>query len=146
MKKVVVMVAAAMVAAVFTVQAQDAAAPAAAVAAPAPAAPATPPAPPKIKKEMPAAADLELVGKVVQQEKIQKDKAGAEVKRTVIALDIAADGIQVVLPMAKKNGVDPATFVGKDVKVFGKGWSEVNKKGKKTIRLQKIDKIEPLAP
>jgi hypothetical protein len=143
MKKVVVMVAVAMVAAVFTVQAQDAAAPA---AAPAPAAPATPPAPPKIKKEMPAAVDLELVGKVIQQEKIQKDKAGAEVKRTVIALDIAADGIQVVLPMAKKNGVDPAAFVGKDVKVFGKGWSEVNKKGKKTIRLQKIDKIEPLAP
>jgi hypothetical protein len=143
MKKTVMIMAAAMVAAAFTVQAQVAA------PAPAPAAPAAPapaaPAPEKVKKELPPVQDLELVGKVIQQDKVRKNKDGVETKNTIIALDIAADGIQVTLPPAKKNGVDPAAFVGKDVKVVGKGPTAVDKKGKKTIRLMKIDKIEPVA-
>ncbi len=92
------------------------------------------------------AVALELAGKVIQQEKVKKNKDGTETKQTIIALDIAADGIQVALPAAKKGGVDPATFVGKDVKVFGKGFSAVNPKGKKSIRIQSIDKIEPVTP
>ena len=111
MKKTVAMMAAAMMAMAMVVHAEEAAP---AAAAPAAAAPATPPAP-VVKKALPPAQDLELVGKVIQQEKVRKNKDGTEVKQTVIALDIVADGIQVALPAARKGGVDPATFVGKDV-------------------------------
>lgn len=137
MKKTVAMMAAAMMAMAMVVHAEE--------AAPAAAAPATPPAP-VVKKALPPAQDLELVGKVIQQEKVRKNKDGTEVKQTVIALDIVADGIQVALPAARKGGVDPATFVGKDVKVFAKGVSEVNKKGKKSIRIMSVSKIEPATP
>ena len=137
MKKTVAMMAAAMMAMAMVVQAEE--------AAPAAAAPATPPAP-VVKKVLPPAQDLELVGKVIQQEKVRKNKEGVEVKQTVIALDIVADGIQVVLPAARKGGVDPATFVGKDVKVFAKGVSAVDKKGKKSIRIMSVSKIEPVTP
>jgi hypothetical protein len=141
MKKVLLaMVMAALVMAV-SVQAEEAAVPAAPVAPPA-----VPAEKAVVKKELPPAQDLELTGKVIQQEKVRKDKTGAEVKQTVIALDMTADGIQVMLPANKKDGVDPASFVGKDVKVFAKGTSVVDKKGKKAIRIQKIVKIEPLAP
>lgn len=143
----------AFVVAVGSVMAEEtapaAAAPAAApVVAPAPAAPApapaAAPAAPVVKRDKPVLQDLELVGKVVQQEKVGKNKEGAEVKQTITVLEIAADGIQVVIPKAKN--IDPTTFVGKEVKVFGKGTTEVNKKGKKSIRLMKLEKIEPVAP
>lgn len=150
MKKVLLaMVMAALVTAI-SVQAEEAAAPAVPVV---PAAPAVSPAPAVeapvkavVKKERPPAQDLELVGKVVQIEKIRKNKEGAEVKHTIVALDMTADGIQVTLPVNKKDGVDPITFVGKDVKVFAKGVTEVNKKGKKSIYIQKLVKIEAIAP
>lgn len=137
MKKVwMAMVMAALVMAV-SAQAQDKAP----VATP----PAAVPPAPVVKKERPPAQDLELVGKVTQVEKVRKGKDGVETKQTVLMLDIAADGIQVALPAAGKTGVDATQFVGKDVKVFAKGTSEVNPKGKKTIRIVKVDKIEPLA-
>ena len=98
---------------------------------------------PVVKKDAPVLQDLDLVGKIVQQEKVKKNKDGTEAKQTIIALDIAADGIQVALPPAsKKDGVDPAAFVGKDVKVTAKGTQEVNKQGKKSIRIMKVVKIE----
>ncbi len=142
MKKVLLaMVMAALVVAV-SAQAEVAVAPAAApVASPAPAAPV---AKAVVKKELPPVQDLELVGKVVQQEKVRKNKEGVEVKQTTIVLDITADGIQVLLQANKKDNVDPAAFVGKDVKVFAKGYSEVNAKGKKSVRIQKVTKIEAL--
>lgn len=147
MKKVLLaMVMAALVVAV-SVQAEEAAAPAVPATAPAaPAAPAVKAEKAVVKKELPPAQDLELTGKVIQLEKVRKDKTGADVKQTVIALDMTADGIQVTLAANKKDGVDPASFVGKDVKVFAKGTSTVDKKGKKSIRIMKIVKIEPLAP
>lgn len=143
MKNVGMMTAMALIVTAGLAMAED---PAPAVSAPvAPPAPAAPAAPaPVVKREKPALQDLELVGKVIQQEKVGKNKEGAEVKQTVTVLEIAADGIQVVLPKVK--GVDMTTFVGKEVKVTGKGTSEVNKKGKKIVRLMKVDKIEPVAP
>ena len=122
--------------AVVTAQAEEAATP-----APAPAVEVKK----RVKKEMPPAQELQLVGQVIQQDKVGKDKTGAEIKKTLVFLDMAADGVKVNLPANKKDGVDPAAFVGKTVKVFGKGYSQVNKKGKKVIRLVKLVKIEEVA-
>ncbi len=122
-----------------TVQAEEAAV--AASPAPAPA----PEVKKLVKKEMPPAQDLELIGQVIRQEKVGRDKTGAEIKKTLVMLDVAADGVRIPLPANKKDGIDPAAFVGKTVKVSGKGYSMVSKKGKKHTRLVKLVKIEEVA-
>ena len=144
MKKVLLaMVMAALVSAI-SVQAEEAATPAVPAAPAVSPAPVVAPAVKAVKRERPPAQDLELTGKVIQVEKVRKNKDGTEVKQTIVALDMTADGIQVTLPANKKDGVDPAAFVGKDVKVFAKGFSEVGKSGKRSVHIQTLVKIEPI--
>ncbi len=142
MKKVWLAMATAALVISVSVQAEEAAEPAPAVSP----VPTVAPVMKVMKREMPPAQDLELVGKVVQVEKVQKKKDGTEVKRTMTVLDMTADGVQVNLPENKKGGVDATAFVGQDVKVTAKGFSTENKKGKKSIHIMKVIKIEPLAP
>lgn len=96
------------------------------------------------KKNRPEGAAMELVGKLVQEERVGKTKDGAEVKKTVALLEVA-DGAKVFLPPKTKDGAATSAFVGKTVKVVGKGHAGTGKKGKKFVRLFQVVSIEEVA-
>ena len=96
------------------------------------------------KKVQPAPEAVTLTGKVVKEEKVTKDKAGAEVKKTHYLL-VEADGTKIALPPAHAKAGEAAAYdleklVDKDVKVVGKATVQ-EKDGKKHVSVKSIESI-----
>lgn len=120
------------------------------------AAPAAPAAPVEkaVKKEKappPPAIDINLTGTLKKVETVKQDKkTGKEVKQVRFEL-VLEDGSAVKLsaPRAKKGEAMPAinldALVDKKVKVVGKGFEKVDKKGVKTTVFKEITSAEEVA-
>jgi hypothetical protein len=92
----------------------------------------------KQKKQNSQLEDLNLVGTLTSVEKeVGKGDKAKTVTQYVLKLE---DGSTVPLP-AKKNGPDMDAYVGKSVRVSGKG-KQVDKKGKTVTMLKMISSIE----
>jgi len=98
----------------------------------------------EVKRERPPLQDLVLTGKVIQQEKTEKDKNGVEVKRMLYLLETEAGNVPLFVEKKKEGAVDWAALVGKTVKVTGQGWCREEKGTKKTM-LVKITAVEEVA-
>lgn len=93
----------------------------------------------------PAMEPITFAGKVIKEEKTFKGKDGAEIKKAIYKV-VAADGAAVYLPPVKKakegeTALDYDTFVDKNVKVSGEGFSK-EKDGKKKVIFVKVTAIE----